>query len=57
MAIVLKDRVKESTAVTGTGTATLLGTPGDEQSAYGAMARALLDELGQTARQKPFRVE
>jgi len=39
------------------GTATLLGTPGDEQSAYGAMARALLDELGQTARQKPFRVE
>ena len=39
------------------GTATLLGAPGDETSAYGAMARALIDEFGQTARQKPFRVE
>jgi len=39
------------------GTATLLGAPGDEATAYVAMARALLDELGQTARQKPFRVE
>jgi hypothetical protein len=39
------------------GTANLLGTPGDEANAYAAMARALLDELGQTARQKPFRVD
>jgi len=39
------------------GTATLLGAPGDETSAYGSMARALIDEFGQTARQKPFRVE
>jgi hypothetical protein len=39
------------------GTATLLGTPSDETAAYGAMARALVDELGRTARQKPFRVE
>jgi hypothetical protein len=39
------------------GTATLLGAPGDETSAYGAMARALIDEFGQTARQKTFRVE
>ncbi|MBI3505555.1 MAG: hypothetical protein HY059_11995 [Proteobacteria bacterium] len=39
------------------GTATLLGSPSDEQTAYNAMARALLDELGRTARQKPFRTE
>jgi len=39
------------------GTATLLGTPIDEMAAYGAMARALLDEMGRTARQKPFRTE
>jgi len=39
------------------GTATLLGTPNDELTAYGGMARALLDELGHTARQKPFRAE
>jgi hypothetical protein len=39
------------------GTATLLGAPGDETSAYGSMARALIDEFGQTARQKSFRVE
>lgn len=39
------------------GTATLLGTPTDETVAYGAMARALLDEMGRTARQKPFRTE
>lgn len=39
------------------GTATLLGTPVDEMTAYGAMARALLDEMGRTARQKPFRTE
>ncbi len=39
------------------GTATLLGTPVDEMAAYGAMARALLDEMGRTARQKPFRTE
>lgn len=39
------------------GTATLLGTPVDEIAAYGAMARALLDEMGRTARQKPFRTE
>ena len=39
------------------GTATLLGAPGDETSAYGSMARALIDEFGQTARKKSFRVE
>ncbi|MBL8805501.1 MAG: hypothetical protein JNN22_01540 [Rhodospirillales bacterium] len=39
------------------GTATLLGTPNDEISAYGAMARALIDEFGKTARQKPFRID
>jgi hypothetical protein len=39
------------------GTATLLGSPTDELAAYGAMARALLDEMGRTVRQKPFRIE
>lgn len=39
------------------GTATLLGSPTDEQAAYGAMARVLLDEIGRTVRQKPFRIE
>jgi hypothetical protein len=39
------------------GTATLLGSPTDEQAAYGAMARVLLDDLGRTVRQKPFRIE
>ncbi len=39
------------------GTATLLGSPIDEVAAYGAMARALLEELGRTVRQKPFRIE
>jgi len=32
MAIVVKDRVKETTAVTGTGTATLLGAASGFQS-------------------------
>jgi hypothetical protein len=39
------------------GTATLLGSPTDEQAAYGAMARVLLEEIGRTVRQKPFRIE
>ncbi len=39
------------------GTATLLGTPNDEISAYGSMARALVEEFGHTARQKPFRID
>jgi hypothetical protein len=39
------------------GTATLLGTPNDEASAYAAMARALVEEFGKTARQKPFRID
>ncbi|MBI1243513.1 MAG: hypothetical protein GC202_00775 [Alphaproteobacteria bacterium] len=39
------------------GTATLLGTPNDEIGAYASMARALIDEFGQTARQKPFRID
>jgi hypothetical protein len=39
------------------GTATLLGTPNDEIAAYGSMARALIEEFGKTARQKPFRID
>ncbi len=39
------------------GTATLLGSPHDEVSAYAAMARVLVEELGRTVRQKPFRIE
>jgi hypothetical protein len=39
------------------GTATLLGSPHDELGAYAAMARVLVDELGRTVRQKPFRIE
>lgn len=39
------------------GTATLLGTPGDEQAAYAAMARAIAEEIGKTVRQRPFRIE
>jgi acyl transferase domain-containing protein len=39
------------------GTATLLGTPGDEQAAFAAMARAIAEEIGKTVRQRPFRIE
>lgn len=37
--------------------ATLLGTPGDEQAAYAAMARAIAEEIGKTVRQRTFRIE
>jgi hypothetical protein len=40
MALVLKDRVKESTAVTGTGNATLLGAPATYQTFTSAVANA-----------------
>ncbi|MCM0020272.1 MAG: hypothetical protein NBV67_09785 [Tagaea sp.] len=39
------------------GNASLLGTPGDEQAAYAAMARAIAEEIGKTVRQRPFRIE
>ncbi|MFM7346182.1 MAG: hypothetical protein ACKO1J_12535 [Tagaea sp.] len=37
--------------------ASLLGTPGDEQTAYAAMARVIAEEIGKTVRQRPFRIE
>lgn len=37
--------------------ASLLGTPGDEQAAYAAMARVIAEEIGKTVRQRPFRIE
>lgn len=37
--------------------ATLLGTPGDEQAAYAAMARVIAEEIGKVVRQRPFRIE
>jgi hypothetical protein len=38
-------------------TATLLGTPGDEQAAHAAMARTIVEEIGKTVRQRSFRIE
>lgn len=37
--------------------ASLLGTPGDEQAAYAAMARVIAEEVGKTVRQRGFRIE
>jgi predicted Zn-dependent protease len=37
--------------------ATLLGTPGDEQAAYAAMARVVAEEIGKVVRQRGFRIE
>jgi hypothetical protein len=37
--------------------ASLLGTPGDEQAAYAAMARVIAEEIGKTVRQRTFRIE
>jgi hypothetical protein len=37
--------------------ASLLGTPGDEQAAYAAMARVIAEEIGKTVRMRAFRIE